>query len=78
MKTLLTINDIEAGKSYACYFLIRQGLASSEHFGVIKTRDTNKELVEIIEIDTGTVYVVKWSDCWSIDEVDWYDPNQIP
>lgn len=71
----MKISDIQPGFSYACYFLIRQGLASSEHFGIIKTRDSDKELVEIVDIDTGQAYVVRWDDCWSIDKVEWHDPD---
>lgn len=68
-------SDIEAGKSYACRFLIREGLASHEKFGVIKTRDSERELAEIVETETENVYVVKWEDCWNIDEVEWRDPD---
>lgn len=75
MTTSLTFKNIEAGKSYACKFIVRNGLASSEHFGVIKTRDSSRELAEIVDLDTKQEYIVKWSDCWAIDEVDWYDTN---
>lgn len=75
MTTSLTFKDIEAGKSYACKFLVRNGLSSTEYFGVIKTRDCDQELAEIVVVDSGEEFVVKWSDCWAIDEVEWHDPN---
>ena len=68
-------SEIEAGKSYACRFVIREGLATKQMFGVIKTRDTERELAEIVDTETQTAYVVKWEDCWDIDEVEWRDPD---
>jgi hypothetical protein len=73
MKTSLTIENIEAGKSYACKFIVREGLASSQRLGVVKTRDSDRELVELVDSESQEVFVVKWSDCWDIDEVEWYD-----
>jgi hypothetical protein len=73
MSTQFSFSDIEAGKSYACRFLIREGLATTEKFGIIKTRDSEHELVEIIEVDSEETYVVKWDDCWDLDEVEWRD-----
>jgi len=75
MSSPLRFQDIEAGKSYACRFLIREGLATQELFGVIKTRDTERELAEIVDLETDTVYAVRWEDCWDIDEVEWRDPD---
>lgn len=75
MATQFSFSDIEAGKSYACRFLIREGLATTEKFGVIKTRDSERELAEIVEVDSEETYVVKWSDCWDIDEVEWRDSD---
>jgi len=75
MSTQFSFSDIEAGKSYACRFLIREGLATAEKFGVIKTRDSERELAEIVEVDSEETYVVKWSDCWDIDEVEWRDSD---
>ena len=70
-----SFSDIEAGKSYACRFLIREGLATAELFGVIKTRDTKQKLAEIVDVNSNDTYVVKWEDCWDIDEVEWRDPD---
>jgi len=75
MSTQFSFSDIEAGKSYACRFLIREGLATEERFGVIKTRDTEQELAEIVDVNSNDTYVVKWEDCWDIDEVEWRDPD---
>jgi len=70
-----SFSDIQAGKSYACRFIIREGLSTQELFGVIKTRDSERELAEIIDTETQTTHVVQWSDCWDIDEVEWRDPD---
>jgi len=75
MSTQFSFSDIKAGKSYACRFLIREGLATTELFGVIKTRDTEQKLAEILEVNSNDTYVVKWEDCWDIDEVEWRDPD---
>jgi len=70
-----SFSDIEAGKSYACRFLIREGLATTKLFGVIKTRDSEQQLAEIVDTESKNIYVVKWEDCWDIDEVEWRDPD---
>jgi len=75
MKTSLTFEDIEPGKSYACYFIVRSGLVSSQHFGVIKTRDCEQKLAEIVDAESSESHVVRWDDCWDLDEVEWHDSN---
>lgn len=50
-------------------------LRAREGFGVIKTRDTEKQLVEIIDTETKNTVVVGWDQCWGIDEVEWHDAN---
>ena len=75
MSTQFSFSDIKAGKSYACRFLIREGLVTEERFGVIKTRDSERELAELVDINSQDTYVVKWEDCWDIDEVEWRDPD---
>lgn len=44
-------------------------------FGVIKTRDCENQLVELVETKTGSRYVVAWQDCWDVDEVEWHESN---
>lgn len=45
-----------------------------EGFGIIKTRDKEKELVEIIDINMpDQEWVVSWDNCWDIDSVEWVD-----
>lgn len=44
-------------------------------FGVIKTRDLQQQLVEIVEQETGKTYVVGWEDCWGIDQVEWHESD---
>jgi hypothetical protein len=86
----MEIEDIEAGKSYACYFYRTELVDSAgspiieleqtptdfvkrKSFGLIKTRDFNQKLLEVIDTDTGNSYTVGWEDCWGIDEVEWRD-----
>jgi hypothetical protein len=46
-----------------------------EIFGIIKTRDLQQQLVEILDQETGKTYVVGWEDCWDVDEVEWHDAD---
>jgi len=89
----MEIEDIKAGRSYACYITVAElvdkegeplenategdayAVRQREVFGVIKTRDTEKQLVEVIDTDTGKSYTVGWEDCRDIDEVEWRDPD---
>jgi hypothetical protein len=50
-------------------------IRAREGFGVIKTRDAEQQLVEIVEQDTGNSVVVSWEQCWEVDEVEWHDPD---
>ena len=65
------IDDLEPGKSYGCKFLVRKGLRSQEMFGVIGLRDSEKQLVEVYPVDSEAPYVVHYTDCWAVDEVDY-------
>jgi hypothetical protein len=86
----MEIEDIEAGKSYACYYKIvemtdsegkavspdsdsAEKLRAREGFGVIKTRDQEQRLVEILDTESEETVVVSWDQCWGVDEVEWRD-----
>lgn len=88
----MEIEDIEAGRSYACYYKIVEmsdsegntvssdspsadKLRAREGFGVIKTRDSEKRLVEIIDTDTEETVVVSWDQTWGVDEVEWREAD---
>lgn len=45
-----------------------------EGFGVLHTRDTESELVEVKDEKTGNRFVVAYADIWDVDEVEWRDP----
>jgi hypothetical protein len=61
-------NPITDGNSQSAEKVIQR-----EIFGVIKTRDLQQQLVEVIDQETGKSYVVGWEDCWDVDEVEWHD-----
>jgi hypothetical protein len=43
-----------------------------ESFGVISKRDTDQQLVEVIEHENNDKeWVVPWEHCWDIDTVEW-------
>lgn len=45
-----------------------------EGFGVIVTRDIQKELVEIVDVNMpDQQWVVSWDNCWDVDTVEWVD-----
>jgi hypothetical protein len=44
-------------------------------FGVIKTRDTYQQLVEVVDQETGKTHTVGWEDCWGVDEVEWREAD---
>ena len=88
----MEIKDIQAGRSYACYYKLVEmtdsagtpvapdsedadKLRAREGFGVIKTRDTEKKLVEIVNTDTEETVIVPWEQCWGVDEVEWHDAD---
>ena len=45
-----------------------------ESLGVIKIRDTEQQLVELEDTQTGRTFVVPWEDCWDVDTVEWQEP----
>ena len=42
-----------------------------ESIGVVKTRDLDRELVELIDIKTNTTHVVAFANTWDYDLVEW-------
>lgn len=75
----MKISTIEEGKSYACRYKFDRVFTedgcvktvSDTGFGVIRTRDHNQQLVEIVDPETGDTAIVPWENCWDIDEVNW-------
>ena len=45
-----------------------------EGFGVIEIRDSEKEMVQIVDEKSSKKFVVPFKDIWDIDTVDWVDP----
>ena len=45
-----------------------------EGFGVLYTRDTEQELVELKDETSGKMFVVPFADIWDVDTVEWTDP----
>jgi hypothetical protein len=50
-----------------------KGLGMYESWGAITTRDTEKELVEVIDEKSKKKFVVPFSDIWDVDTVIWED-----
>ena len=46
-----------------------------ESIGVLKTRDIEKELVEVIDEKGGKTYVVSFADIWDIDYAEFAEEN---
>lgn len=44
-----------------------------ESIGIIKTRDTKSQLVELIDTHTDRTWTVPFADCWDIDRVEFQD-----
>jgi len=87
---MLTIKEIESGKSYACKFKCEtmlnmdklpvtstdsklSGPGVYESVGIIQTRDTDNNLVRLIDIQTKKKFVIPFSDIWDIDTIDWIE-----
>jgi hypothetical protein len=41
--------------------------------GVIRKRDTESQLVEVVDVASELTFVVPWSNCTDIDRVEWTD-----
>lgn len=51
-----------------------RGMGEYEGFGVLHTRDTAQELVEVEDQKSGRLFVVAYADIWDVDRVEWTDP----
>lgn len=51
-----------------------KGPGEYQGLGVIKVRDVNSRLVELQDVESSRLFVVKFEDCWDIDEVEWREP----
>lgn len=84
---MLTVNDIEAGKSYACKFKVKtlldyngtptevisedNKISDYESFGIIQQRDVEKHLLSIIDQNTNLKFIVDFDSVWDVDTVEW-------
>jgi len=59
----LKIGETAAGPGYV------------EGIGVIVTRDVDKELLELKDIETQETHVVTFDDVWEIDRAEYVDEN---
>lgn len=83
----LHITEISAGQSYACRFRLQTVLdekgypanptsppvrfGTFESLGIIVKRDTEAELVELLDQHSKEKYIVPFSDIWDVDTIDW-------
>tara|TARA_Y100000389_G_C17437144_1_gene506224 strand:+ start:668 stop:940 length:273 start_codon:yes stop_codon:yes gene_type:complete len=51
-----------------------KGVGTYEGFGVIMQRDSEQKLVLIKDEASKKEFVVKWAECYDIDDVEWVDP----
>lgn len=51
-----------------------KGKGMYESIGVIEIRDTEKEMVQVVDEKSSKKFVVPFADIWDIDTVDWTDP----
>ena len=81
------ITEISAGSSYACRFRLNTVLdekgypaspssppvcyGSFESLGIIIKRDQEAELVELIDQQSNSTYVIPFSDIWDVDTIEW-------
>jgi len=56
------VKNLQVGQTAA-------GPGPVEGTAVIKTRDTEKELLELVDIDTQETHIVPYHDVWDIDTV---------
>ena len=84
---MLTINDIQAGKSYACKFKVKtllykggkptdvlstnNDIKDYESFGIIQQRDIENKLLAIIDQKTNIKFIVDFDSVWDVDTVEW-------
>ena len=50
-----------------------KGLSMNESWGAITTRDSEKELVEVVDEKSKKKFVVPFKDIWDVDSVEWVD-----
>ena len=50
------------------------GVKTYEGLGILKARDLDSELVELIDEKSGKVFVCPFSDIWDVDDVEWVEP----
>lgn len=65
---MIQAEDLEPGRSYACKYI---DLAGETCLAVIVRRDTEKRLLELEDVDTGTRMVLGYDSVHDIDTVEW-------
>lgn len=46
-----------------------------EGLGVITTRDSAKQMLEVIDTESQQRFTVRYADCWDWDEVEWNEQS---
>lgn len=54
-----------------------KGLGMYESWGAITTRDTEKELVEVLDEKSKKKFVVPFKDIWDVDTVIWEEKEEL-
>ena len=44
-----------------------------EGLGIIVLRDSDKQMLEVIDTESQQRFTVRYADCWDWDEVEWND-----
>ena len=87
---MIKIQDVKAGKSYACKFKTEQvldefgripglsdtpikGLGWYEGFGELMQRDSEKQLVKILDEKSKKEFVVPFDQIWDVDVVEYVE-----
>lgn len=74
---MIKIEDVIAGKSYACKFRV-PGPGAYEGIGVIVQRDLTNKMVRLVDKDTLMGFAVSFDDIWDVDDVVWTNTPQEP
>ena len=53
-----------------------KGLSMYESWGAITTRDSEKELVEVVDEKSKKKFVVPFKDIWDVDSVEWVEVRE--
>jgi len=48
-----------------------ENIGEYESLGIIAKRDLDKNLVELIDNDSGVKFIIPFTNIWDIDKIDW-------